>query len=465
MRKFDLLVIGAGSGGVRAARLASALGVTVAIAEADRVGGTCVVRGCVPKKLTVYASRFADEIRNASSYGWAIPSARFSWEEFKASRDAEVRRLEGIYVGLLQQSNVELLRGRVSFVDSHTLQLDSTGECVVAEKVLIATGGAPAPARGMPGGEHLVTSDDLFDLDRQPGSIVIHGGGYIAVEFASILCRLGARVTVVHRDRRLLAGFDAELSGLALESLLAAGVEVMAERTIERIHKLASGFEVRLGDGQSREADIVLGATGRAPNVSGLGLANAGVVQDKTGAISVDRFSRTSVPHIFAVGDVTNRLGLTPAAIREAQAFVRTVYEGLPTAATHLLAPTTVFATPELGSVGLTEEEATASHRGLDVYTSTFRSMKESLRGGSQRVFMKMLVSREDKSVVGCHMAGPDAGEAIQLLALSMTAKATKTHFEETMAVHPTIAEEWMGMRKPIRRYVEGRLVEADVRT
>lgn len=453
MRKFDLFVIGAGSGGVRAARLAAKLGAKVCIAESSRIGGTCAIRGCVPKKLSVYASRFADELQKAPAYGWDVRLPEFNWAQFKANRDTEVARLEGVYQAVLEQAGVSVVNEHASFADPHTLRLGRSGELIQAERVLIATGGIPSPARGIPGGQYFATSDAFFDWKEQPHSVVIQGGGYIATEYASILARLGTKVTLVHREETLLKGFDSELRALIMDGLIASRVEILAGHTVREIERTSKGFSAKISNGHHLHVDIILGATGRVANTGSLHLANAGVKHDDDGVVYVDEFSKTNVEHIHAIGDVTNRLNLTPAAIKEAQAYVRTVFQGIATAVDHSLAPTSAFTTPEIAYVGLTEETAILKHGNLDVFTSNFRPMKNTLCHGNERVFLKLLVNRDDDRVVGCHMVGADASEMIQLLAISMMSGVKKRHFDETMSLHPTVGEEWVTMREPTRRY------------
>ncbi len=456
MNEFDLFVIGGGSGGVRAARVAAQHGARVALAEGHRVGGTCVIRGCVPKKLMVYASRFAQEFEEAAGYGWQVEGARFDWAALKANRDREVARLESVYEANLAKAGVTVLHDSARFVDPHTVQLRSSGEHVRAARLLIATGAVPAPGRRIPGLEMAQNSNDLFEWPTLPSRVVIQGGGYIAVEFACMLNALGAQVTLVYRGEKVLRGFDHDLRSRLQAQIQADGVDVLTGCTIEAIESLESlgkGRRVTLSNTRMLHTDAVLFAVGRVPNIEGLGLVDVGVEHDALGAITVDAFSQTSVAHIHAVGDVTNRINLTPAAIREGHAYADTVFGGRPTRIDTRLVPSAVFATPELGSVGLTEEQALLAHPRLDVYRAEFRPMKATLSGHGHKVFMKLLVNRDDERVLGCHMLGPDAGEMVQLLGVAMQCGARKADFDATLAVHPTAAEEWVTMRAPAHRH------------
>ncbi len=455
MEEFDLFVIGGGSGGVRAARIAAQYGARVALAEGYRVGGTCVIRGCVPKKLMVYASRFGQEFDEAAGYGWQAEPSRFDWTVLKANRDREVARLEAIYESNLAKAGVTVMHEHARFVDPHTLQLQASGTQVRAKRILIATGGVPLMEHRIPGIELAHNSNDVFEWPTQPRRVLVQGGGYIAVEFACLLNALGSEVTLVYRGAEVLRGFDHDLRSRLQAQLQADGIDVLTHRTVESIHANGGVREVTLSDGHRIEVDAVLFATGRMPNVAGLGLAEAGVEHNAMGAIKVDAFSQTCVPHIHAVGDVTNRINLTPAAIREGHAYADTVFGHRPTPIGPRLVPSAVFTTPELGSVGLTEEQALEAHPRLDVYQSEFRPMKATLSGHGHKVFMKLLVDRDDGRVLGCHMLGPDAGEMVQLLAVAMQAGASKADFDATLAVHPTAAEEWVTMRSPARRLNE----------
>ncbi len=453
MREFDLFVIGGGSGGVRAARIAAQYGAKVALAESYRVGGTCVIRGCVPKKLMVYASRFAQEFDESAAYGWQLGERRFDWATLKAHRDREVTRLEGVYEANLAKAGVTLLRDHAGFVDAHTLRLAGSGETVRAARVLIATGAAPSMGPPIPGIELAHSSNELFEWAALPQRVVIQGGGYIAVEFACLLNALGAQVTLVYRGQEVLRGFDADLRSRLHAQMQADGIEILTGHTIEAIERVGSARLVTLSDERTISTDEVLFATGRIPHIAGLGLDAAGVAHSPHGAVVVDAYSQTSVAHIHAVGDVTNRVNLTPVAIREGHAYADTVFGARPTRVDHTLVPSAVFTTPELGTVGLTEEQALAAHPHLDVYRAEFRPMKATLSGHGHKVFMKLLVGRDDDRVLGCHMIGPDAGEMVQLLGVALQAGATKAQFDATLAVHPTAAEEWVTLRTPAQRH------------
>ncbi len=446
----DLFVIGAGSGGVRAARIAASHGAKVAIAEEFRVGGTCVIRGCVPKKLLVLASRFADEFALAPSFGWTLDGARFDWSALRDAKEREITRLEGIYARNLEASGVSLVRSRARLAGPGRVHLDATGETVQAGRILIATGGRPFRP-GIPGAELAVTSNEMFDLPALPKSIVIVGGGYIAVEFACLLQRLGVRVTLAYRGERILRGFDDDLRKHLSDEMTRAGIEVRTRcdpTAIARAgHPHDGRFLVTLSDGGRMQCDLVMLATGRVPNVEGLGLEQAGVETDGAGAIRVDAASRTSAPGIWAIGDVTNRLALTPVAIREGHAFADTEFGGKPWTCDHENVPSAVFSTPEIGTVGLTEEQARARGGAIDIYRSSFRPMKNTLSDLPERVLMKLVVDAFTDRVLGVHIAGPDAAEMIQLAGIAVKMGATKRQFDDTVAVHPSAAEELVTMR------------------
>lgn len=450
---YDLFVIGAGSGGVRAARIAAGYGAKVAIAEEYRVGGTCVIRGCVPKKLMVYASRFADDFADAAGFGWTVGETRFDWATLIANKDREIARLEGIYAANLEKAGVEIVESRAVLDGPNAVRLLATGRRVSARTILVATGGKPTHDRKLPGHEHVITSNEIFHLAEQPRRIVIAGGGYIAVEFASLMAGLGTETTLVYRGEEILRGFDREVRRHVRHELEKRGVKVVLGDVFARIDKDASGLAVSLRSGGLVETDQVMMAIGRAPATDGLGLEAAGVAIDEHGAIRVDAESRSSVPSIYAVGDVTNRVNLTPVAIREGHAFADTVFGGKPITVDHRMVPTAVFTTPEVGTVGLIEDECVAIGRAYDVYRSTFRPMRHTLAGRDERMLMKLLVDPETDRVLGCHIVGPDAGEMIQLVGIAMTMGATKADFDRTMAVHPTAAEELVTMRTPSERH------------
>jgi glutathione reductase (NADPH) len=445
----DLFVIGGGSGGVRAARIAAGYGARVKLAEEYRVGGTCVIRGCVPKKLMVYAGRFRDEFEDAAGFGWSVPEPRFDWSVMKSRRDAEVTRLEGIYGTNLGKAGVEIVPQRAVIEDAHTVRLVDSGERVTARIILIAVGARPVKEPLIPGAELAITSNEVFDLETLPERILVVGGGYIAVEFAGVFASLGSRTTLLHRGDKLLRGFDEELRD-ALGESYANRMDLRLNQTVECLERVAGGLKVTLGDGTHLEVDQLLTATGRRPNVEGLGLDAVGIETDAAGAIPVDAFSQTGVPSIYAVGDVTNRAALTPIAIREGHAFADTVFGNKPWAVDHGLIPTAVLSTPEIGVVGHNEDTARTRYGAVDVYRSSFRPMKATLSGRDERVLMKLIVDCASDRVVGVHVLGHDAGEIIQAVGIAVTMGATKADFDRTIAVHPTAGEELVTMRSPV---------------
>ena len=446
-REVDLFVIGAGSGGVRAARIASGYGAKVMIAEEYRVGGTCVIRGCVPKKLLVYASRFADEFEDAAGFGWTVGEPSFDWATLIANKDREIARLETAYTANLDRAKVEIVKSRAVLIDPHTVKLAATGETVRAERILVATGGAPSLGKDIEGKEHIISSNEAFHLKELPKRILIQGGGYIAVEFAGIFNGLGSEVTLVYRGDNILRGFDDDVRAHLRGEMEKRGIQVITKHIVEAVEKVDHGLCAELSGHDDVMVDAVMFATGRRPNVAGLGLEAAGVVLNDKGAIAVDEYSRTSVSHIYAVGDVTDRVALTPVAIREGHAFADTVYGGRPAPVDHTNVPTAVFSEPEVGVIGLTEAEACRALPRVDIYKTSFRPMKATLSGRDTRVFMKLVVDGSTDRVVGCHIVGPDAGEMIQLIGIAVRMKATKADFDATMAVHPTAAEELVTMR------------------
>ena len=448
----DLFVIGAGSGGVRAARIAAGYGAKVAIAEEYRVGGTCVIRGCVPKKLLVYASRFAHEFEDAAGFGWTVPKPSHDWATLIANKDKEIDRLERAYVANLEKSGVVILRSRAAMVDPHTVRLAS-GETCRAKHILIATGGAPTVGEMIPGRQHIITSNEAFHLPALPPRVLIHGGGYIAVEFANIFAGLGSAVTLVCRAGNILRGFDEDVRDHLRAEMERRDVMVISGETILAVEHSGACCGVRLAGGRYLEVDCVMYATGRSPNVTGLGLEAAAVKLAANGAVAVDKYSRTSAPHIYAVGDVTDRIALTPVAIREGHAFADTVFGNKPTAVDHTNVPTAVFSEPEVGVVGLTETEARERHARVDIYKATFRPMKATLSGRDTRMLMKLVVDGADGRVLGCHIVGEGAAEMIQMVGVAVKMRATKADFDATMALHPTAAEELVTMRTPTARY------------
>ncbi len=443
---YDLVVLGGGSGGVRAARVAARSGARVVIVEEYRYGGTCVIRGCVPKKLFVYASHLGDEIADAVAFGWQVEKPRFDWATLVANKDREIARLSSIYQRLLGDAGVEMISGRGVVVDPHTVEVD--GKRLTARVILIATGATPfVPA--IPGAELAVTSNEAFHLPTLPRRVTVVGGGYIAVEFAHIFAGLGCEVSLVHRGTQVLRGFDLDVRAEVTAGLAARNVALHLETTVEANERNEQGLSLRLATGQVLHTDLALVATGRLPNTAGLGLLEAGVACDDKGAVVVDELSRSSVESIYAVGDVTNRVNLTPIAIREGQAFADTVFGGRPTPVQHRCIPTAVFSIPPAASVGLTEEAARSQYEEVDVYRAHFRPLKHTLTGRSEKVLMKLIVERQSDRVLGVHMVGLDAAEIIQAAAIPVLMGATKAQFDATVAVHPTTAEELVLMRQP----------------
>jgi len=448
----DLFVIGAGSGGVRAARIAASYGARVMIAEEYRVGGTCVIRGCVPKKLLVYASRFSDEFEDAAGYGWTVSEPTFDWPALIANKDREIARLEAAYKSTLERFNVSLVESRAVLEDAHTVRL-ATGARVRAETILISTGAWPHFGPKIPGIEYAISSNEAFHLAKLPKRIVIQGGGYIAVEFASIFAGLGSEVTLVYRGENILRGFDDDVREHLRSEMRGRGITVNCGHTVTAIDKSGDEFVTQLSDNSTIIADNVMFAIGRRPNVMRLGIERLNVKIQEHGGIEVDEYSRTTAPNVYAVGDVTNRVNLTPVAIREGHAFADTVYGGKPTPVDHSNVPTAVFSDPEVGVIGLTEGQAREQLRKVDVYKTTFRPMKATLSGRNTRSFMKLLVDGVTDRVVGCHIVGPDAGELIQVVGIAVKMGATKADFDATMAVHPTAAEELVTMREKAVSY------------
>lgn len=448
----DLFVIGAGSGGVRAARVAANYGARVMIAEEYRVGGTCVIRGCVPKKLLVYASRFSDEFEDAAGYGWTVPEPTFHWPTLITNKDREIARLEAAYISTLERFNVALVKTHAVLEDAHTVRL-ATGARVRAETILISTGACPHLGPKIPGLEHAISSNEAFHLPELPRRIVIQGGGYIAVEFACIFAGLGSEVTLAYRGENILRGFDDDVREHLRSEMRGRGITVTCGHTVTAIEKAGDEFVTRLSDKSAVNSDKVMFAIGRRPNVMGIGIERLNVKIHEHGGIEVDKFSRTTVANIYAVGDVTNRVNLTPVAIREGHAFADTVFGGKPTPVDHSNVPTAVFSEPEVGVIGLTETQARERLAQVDVYKTTFRPMKATLSGRNTRSFMKLLVDAATDRVVGCHIVGPDAGELIQIVGIAVKMGATKADFDATMAVHPTAAEELVTMREKAVSY------------
>jgi glutathione reductase (NADPH) len=444
---FDLFVIGAGSGGVRAARVSAQMGARVAIAEEDKFGGTCVVRGCIPKKLLVYASGFAEEFEDSRGFGWTVEGAHFDWPTLIANKDKDIARISGVYRSVLENAGVKIFEDRAVLADAHSIQLKKTGRIVTAETILIATGGHPSREPQAAGTEFCITSDEAFHLEKFPESIVIVGGGYIAVEFAHIFHGLGAEVTLMYRGPKVLRGFDEDLRDCLHATMRKRGIRLMPETALPRFQPLDGKVRVDTMLGETVIADQAMLAIGRKPNTRGLGLDITGVATRPTGHIEVDLYSRTSVPNIYAIGDVTGRIDLTPVALHEAMAFASTVFGGTPVAPDHMLVATAVFTRPEIGTVGLTEEKALTRGHTIDIYKTSFRPLKHTLSGRDERSMMKLVVDVRTDKVLGCHIFGPDAGEMIQLVAIALKMGATKAQFDATVAVHPTMAEELVTIR------------------
>jgi glutathione reductase (NADPH) len=445
---YDLFTIGGGSGGVRASRVSASYGAKVAIAEADRFGGTCVNVGCIPKKLFSYAAHFREDFQVAASYGWTAGEPRFDWPTLLANKDREIARLNGVYENVLRKAGVEILRGRATVVDPHSVSIN--GKTVTARHILIATGGWPYKPP-LPGFEHAITSNEAFHLERLPQRAAVVGGGYIALEFASIFNGLGVKTQLSYRGKRLLRGFDAELGVRIAEEIAAKGVEVCFGCEPAAMRKKKDGsLEIEFTDGRTQSADLVMIATGRRPNSAKLGLEEAGVKIAQDGAVVVDRFSRTNVASIHAIGDVTNRVNLTPVATAEAMWLARTLFRDEPTAVDHENVPTAVFSDPNLATVGLSEEAARERYGELDIYKSSFRALKLTLGEKKERTFLKLVVERSSQRVVGAHMIGADAGEIIQGLAIAVKLGATKAQFDATVGIHPTAAEEFVTMREKV---------------
>jgi glutathione reductase (NADPH) len=446
---YDLFVIGGGSGGVRAARVAASHGARVASAEEFRYGGTCVIRGCVPKKLLVYAADFSDAFHDAAGFGWTVGAVTHDWPRLIGAKDAEITRLEAIYARNLEASGVALHRCRATVTGAHTVHLGSHGHEVTAKHILIATGGTPF-VPDFPGSHHAITSNEVFDLPERPARIVIVGGGYIACEFAGIFAGLGSKVTQVYRGGQVLRGFDDEVRAHVADAMRGRGIDLRTMIDVANIEGRPGDFTVSLSDGTTVLADVVMYATGRIPATEGLGLDKAGVQLGPRGEVLVDAYSQTNVPSIWAVGDVTDRMALTPVAIREGQAFAQTVFGGQKTRADHAQVATAVFTRPEIGTCGMGEEEARALGP-IEVYSAAFRPMANILAGRDERMLTKLIVCKATRKVLGCHIVGPAAGEMIQMAGVAMKMGATKEDFDRTVAVHPTAAEELVTMKTPVR--------------
>jgi glutathione reductase (NADPH) len=447
----DLFVIGGGSGGVRAARIAAQHGARVMVAEEYRMGGTCVIRGCVPKKLLVYAARFRGEFEDAEGYGWTLSHALFDWPTLIANKDKEIARLEAAYTATLDRAGVKIVKTRATLADAHTVQLAS-GERVRAAYVLIAAGGAPSYGEQIPGIEHAISSNEAFHLPKLPHRVLVQGGGYTAIEFAGIFAGLGSQVTIVYRGENILRGFDDDVRAHLRAELEKRGIRVVTGCKVTAIERGHTHLSAHLSGGDQVPADCVMFAIGRMPNVK-IGLQEAGVKLAKNGGVAVDEYSRTSAANIYAVGDVTNRINLTPVAIREGHAFADTVFGGKPTAVDHTNVPTAVFSEPEVGAVGLTEAQARERLVQTDIYKAMFKPLKATLSGRDTAVLLKLVVDGLSGRVVGCHVVGEGAGEMTQLAAVAVQMGATKADFDATVALHPTAAEELVTMRTRTASY------------
>ncbi|TNF20355.1 MAG: glutathione-disulfide reductase [Rhodobacteraceae bacterium] len=446
---YDLFVIGGGSGGVRAARVAAGeAGARVALAEEDRYGGTCVQRGCVPKKLMVFASTYGVSAREAQDYGWTMMAGGFDWPSFRGKLEVELDRLEGVYRKILKSNGVETFDARARLKDAHTVEL-STGETRTAKHILVATGGWPVKPE-FPGADLAITSNEIFHLETLPKSMLIVGGGYIACEFACILNGLGVKVTQFYRGAQILRGFDDEARGLISEEMIENGVGLHLGTNVLEMKRVEDGIWVKATNGKEYTVDQVMFATGRAPNSADLGLEEIGVTLGRNGQIEVDAYSQTSVPSVYAIGDVTDRVNLTPVAIREGMAFVETVFKGNPTPVDHDMIPSAIFTQPEMGTIGLSEEAA-RDREPIEVYATSFRAMQTAFIGKPDRVLMKLIVSQKTRRVLGCHIVAPQAGEMIQLAGIAIKMGATKEDFDRVVAVHPTMSEELVTMRTPVR--------------
>jgi glutathione reductase (NADPH) len=447
---YDLFVIGAGSGGVRAARIASLAGAKVAVAEEYRIGGTCVIRGCVPKKFLVYGAEFSQMIADAPGYGWTLGSTSFDWPTLRDNVQKEVTRLSGIYTSNLAKAGVTAFEERAEVVDAHTVKLKKSGSEITAERILIATGGRPYLPEGLPGLELGITSNEAFLLPEFPARTLIVGGGYVALEFANIFHGLGSKVRILHRGDKLLRGFDDDIRAHMHIEVERGGTQLTMKTTLTKLEKAGGAILATLSTGEKVETDTVLFAIGRDPNTQGLGLDRAGVKLDDAGAVIVDEYSQSCVESIYAIGDVTNRMNLTPVAIRDGHAFANTIYNKLPTAIDHSSVPSAVFGRPPIGSVGLSESDARRSFDSVDIYRTSFRPMRNMISGNQERTLMKIVVDGKSGKLLGIHIAGEDAPEMIQLAAVAVKAGLTKQQLDSTMALHPTASEELVLMREKV---------------
>ena len=444
---YDLFVIGAGSGGVSAGRRAAAFGAKAIICEEFRVGGTCVIRGCVPKKLFTYAAHYAEDFEDAVGFGWQQAHPGFDWPTLIANKDAEIDRLNGIYIRMLNNAGVDLIEDRGVLIDPHTVEVE--GKTITAETILVATGAQPFRP-DIPGVEHTITSNEAFHLEELPQRAVVVGGGYIAVEFAGIFNGLGSQVTQLYRGEQILRGFDDDVRAMLAEEIGKKGIDLRVESQVERIDKANGHLDVTLSGGESIAADIVMYATGRNPNTDGVGLEEAGVELDDKGAVKVDQYSKSSVPNIYAVGDVTNRMNLTPVAINEGRAFAETLYAKQPRSVDYVNVPHAVFSNPSVGVSGLSEARARQQYEAIDIYKSRFRPMKHTMTGRDEQTLMKLIVDVATDRVVGVHMVGPDAAEIVQGMGIALTCGATKAKFDATIGIHPSAAEEFVTMREKV---------------
>lgn len=446
---YDLFTIGAGSGGVRASRLASIYGARVGVAEEYRVGGTCVIRGCVPKKFLVYASEYGHSFKDAEGYGWSAENVSFEWSKLIENKDNEIDRLNGIYIRNLKNAGADIFQTRAILKDKHTVHLVDENRDVTADKILIATGGAPWVDETVPGHELGITSNEAFHLEKLPKHVVVAGGGYIAIEFACIFRGLGCEVCLVYRGEDILRYFDTDISVQVHSELKRQGIRVVTQAVFENIEQLdGDNKRITLSNGVRLDADLIFWAVGRKPSTNGLGLEEAGVKLEKSGAVVVDEYSKSSVDNIYAVGDVTNRVNLTPVAIREGAAFAETCFNDNSQKMDYTFIPKAVFSQPPVGSVGYAEHEARKEFKNVDIYKTNFRAMKNMLTGSEERVLMKLVVDGDTDRVLGCHIVGADAAEMIQCVAIAVKAGCTKKQFDETVALHPTIAEELVTMRE-----------------
>ena len=441
---FDLFVIGAGSGGVRASRIAASHGARVAVAEEYRYGGTCVIRGCVPKKLFVYASHFSEDFEDAEAFGWTVGKASFDWAKLVANKDKEIDRLNGIYISMLDGAGVRRYDGRARLTDAHTIEV--AGETVTAEHSLLATGGTPTMP-DVPGIEHAISSNEAFHLETLPEHITIVGGGYIAVEFAGIFNGLGRKVTQLYRSEQILRGFDWDVRNHLAGEIRKKGIDLRTDTNVTAIEKTATGYRLSLTNGESLDTGLIMYATGRHPNSGDMGLEAVGVELAKGGAVMVDAWSQTSVPNIHAVGDLTDRIALTPVALMEGHAFADTVFGNNPRQPNHVDVPAAVFSQPSVGTVGLTEEQARAEIGEVDIYKSSFTPMKHTLTPSEEKTLMKLIVDAKTDRVLGCHVVGPDAAEMVQGIGIALRCNATKAQFDATVGIHPSAAEELVTMR------------------